>query len=50
MLKWLPIWILRIMDTATIKVAVAIIIPVDFDFLEFLLQELDISFEEFLEI
>jgi len=48
-LKWFPLRITRIMDLPTCTVGVAAIIPVDLDFLEFLLQELDVTFEKFLE-
>ncbi len=49
MLKWFPIWILGVMDLAAGLVGVTVIITADFDFLEFLLQEVDVTFEEFLE-
>ena len=38
------------MDLATGSVGVTVIITADFDLLEFFLQELDVTFEEFLEI
>jgi hypothetical protein len=47
--EWFPIWILRVMDLATGSVGVTVIITADFDFFEFLLQELNVTFEEFLE-
>ncbi len=50
MLKWFPIWVPWIMDFSTGSVGVTVIITADFDFFEFLLQELDVTFEEFLEI
>ncbi len=37
------------MDLSTGSVGVTVIITVDFDFFEFLLQERDVAFEEFLE-
>ena len=48
--KWFPIRILWIMDFPTGSVGVTVIIPADFDFFEFLLQELKVAFEKFLEI
>jgi hypothetical protein len=50
MLKWFPLRVPWIMDLATGSVGVTVIITADFDFLEFLLQNLDVTFEEFLEI
>jgi hypothetical protein len=49
MLERFPIWVLRIMDLATYIIAVTVIIPMDFDLPEFLLQEVDVTFEELLE-
>jgi hypothetical protein len=49
MLKGFPLRVLWIMDLATGSVGVTVIITADFDFFEFLLQELDVAFEEFLE-
>jgi hypothetical protein len=49
-LKWFPLKVPRIMDLATGVIFVAVIIPLDFGLLEFLLQQLDVTFEEFLEI
>ncbi len=49
MLKWFPLGVPWIMDLATGSVGVTVIITADFDFFEFLLQELDVTFEKFLE-
>ena len=49
MLKWFPLRVPWIMDLATGSVGVTVIITADFDFFEFLLQELDVAFEKFLE-
>jgi len=49
MLKWFPLRVPWIMDLATGSVGVTVIITADFDFFEFLLQELDVTFEKFLE-
>ncbi len=50
MLKWFPLRVPWIMDFPTGSVGVTVIIALDLDFFEFLLQELDVKFEELLEI
>jgi hypothetical protein len=48
-LKGFPFRIPWIMNLATGSVGVTVIISADFDLFEFLLQELDVAFEKFLE-
>jgi hypothetical protein len=50
MLEWFPLRVPWIMDLATGSVGVTVIITADFDFIKFLLQNLDVTFKEFLKI
>ncbi len=50
MLKWFPRRIARIMNLSTGIIAVTVIISVDFDLLEFFLQNLKVALKKSLEI
>jgi hypothetical protein len=45
-----PFRVAWVMDLAAAVVAVTVIIPLDVDLFEFILQQLNVAFEEFLEI